>query len=172
MSSSSLQEDRPNNNDAIIPNLDSAKLIREVFSKLLEETHTMQKPTRTDFLIVVESFAETFRWCLEPHKNGIENAIHTYITAHELHHQVQAQRSAIQRSRPSIPIQEYNAIELSIASASQGTTTAMRDIREIVRTSRQMSHLYEWAVRNNIKFAYLAHLLIGSDRGALQCEDS
>ncbi|KAI4134781.1 MAG: hypothetical protein LQ347_001242 [Umbilicaria vellea] len=95
---SSLQEDRPNDNGAAIPDLESAELIREVLSKLLEDTHTMQKTTQTEFLNIVESFAEAFQWCLEPHKNEIENNIHTYITAHDLHHQVRAQGLALPKT--------------------------------------------------------------------------
>lgn len=172
MSSSSLQEDRPTDTGAIISNLESVKLIREVLTELLEITLTMQKTIRTEFLNIVESFAEVFRWYLELYKDGVEVASHAYITAHDLHHQVQAQRFPLQNSRPSKPIQEYNVIEVAIASASRGTATAMRNIRELVRTSRQMTQFYEWTVRSNINFAYSAHLLICSDRGALQCEDS
>lgn len=172
MSSSSLQEDRPTGTGAIISNLESVKLIREEFTELLEITHTMQRTIRTEFLNIVESFAEVFRWYLELYKDGVEVASYTYITAHDLHHQVQAQRFALQNSRPFKPIHEYNAIEVAIASASRGTPTAMRHIRELVRTPRQMTHVFEWTVRSNINFACSAQLLVGSDRGALQCQDS
>lgn len=143
MSLSSPPEDRPNEIPATTFKLDTVESMRPLLQQLLDFSQTT---SQTDFLNTVEMYADAFRWYIGRHKNEIETAINHYKTIHDLNHQAQVKKYAIQKLGPLMPIQEYSEMEMRITATAQKAAMGMRDLREIVRMLRDMAKFQEWVV--------------------------
>lgn len=170
MSSSSHQGNCPNDTGATLSDTDAVDPMRRLLDTVIEFLQSTPKATRRDILHALEPCATEARYSLENDQTRLETAIRNYKKVHDHNHEIQAYKFAIEKSRPFLPLREYNDIQLELMSGSQVTARAMQTIRKTVGVLRRVIQVREWVVRQSWP-AQLTRLLILSGRGTLQPEE-